>query len=1557
MSRVDGAPEGKQSSGLAGVFRNLGRLKSSTTTSSSPTISTAPTSLSPAQASPAFGSQYSASPHTEHPYAGNGDYAGNGSSDSARTPSAAGGSIHNHHLLLQLKHGNPMPMRINAAEMLSRTIVEYPVSSVSTVWLTAQDLADIHNPPEARHVAFRLLIACISQSEGSSLDRITYFRAIANNHSSNDFELQLEALVALTNTGKDLVAFERDIQPLLSRWLKGWFREAAAARQARKRDNYPSNSFSPAESNLQQLFLFLISVVKFSFKTFKEQELVLLLNDVLSICKKTTSKEDITRSLMFIDALITYGYIPKASLTPCIEVLCGAYATIRDLTEATWNAIGNLCKSYMAHNSILTLKAILESPTRKDSQFNANTLRGAVCFFERLLLGAGENGLPELQLSTVMTAYRASMAANNPRLELDLCRAICNILSKKEIVDQITFDEWSLPLDIVYQSTVRVVERLQMAAPSPDAAQKKDHIAAAVYTSVTQIIAQLEKLCSSVDFNSSEAVMDFFVKMNQHLPDSCAELVINYFATEHLCYPSCSAWLLNSRKLIDIFFKNTARPYHMRISILSLIKDVYETIKEVCDEHSLHALIVSIFDDLPVEKDIKVLEALVRVAVDVAKDGGTLLFEKVLNLMVETLENNSMNNQQKSSQDSVDSPKPAGYISPSNIIARGFTWIFIQNFQANPNRAVAVYDELLRIAESTVYDLDARLTAARLLVRIRADSEYYICLVEDTESQSVAALLGRTERPIEDPTKSESESDAGSTLGRNASLRSNQGTLSRSISRSNMEKYARVKSKPSLWTYPEAQAFPEPLPQEASTDLLCCSEPNEGNNSSRSLAILAEKKVLNLRKWLDIVNMTIETGTDYEFYAYLLVHVPSQLCNKTLFMECGEQVQHMRLIVCEQLHTNRLPNLEMPSEVKKADLAVALIHILTILIAYQEYFSRTDQEAMVKAFQLGLHSWQRTAKPCIHALSVCSYELPMATTKFLPGILVKLSQIITTAAVSVHILEFLSLLAHHPSTTVNFTEPDYKSVFAIAFKYIQHTKETHLNRAASVSKATGKDASVDIAATNALHSQEQPQISQYVLTLAYNVISTWFLALKLSDRAKYVTWITRGLILGDGSHKDVLDEQSQASIDMLRRFTYADVDLKNHVKAVQPANHTTSTKSWLLGSKIITINTSIISGVSQVIIRQPSGSSSFNLSPESQQAQSILQGSFTTEALAISNGSGGESPIDRSHVLLEATRQPAVLPSHVLMQLTTDVSSEMSRPVLLPEDDQTQRAINVFDRIPVVDFHKIGVVYVGAGQTEETEILSNVMGSSDYTDFVDKLGDLIALQGSTINTGGLDRESNMDGEFAFYWNDKITQIIFHVTTMMPTNRIHDPQCTNKKRHIGNDFVNIIFNNSGLPYNFDTIPAQFNFVNIVITPEAKTGFVATRLKNYDEVDKQFYKVQLLVKPGLPEISPAAEAKMVSGKNLSAFVRNLALNASVFSHVYNEGGNDFVSNWRHRLRAINKLRERLGVPVSPGSRASDYRRISVAISVASSAEADAQGDTMDGLLDNVDFSKWT
>lgn len=45
--------------------------------------------------------------------------------------------------------------------------------------------------------------------------------------------------------------------------------------------------------------------------------------------------------------------------------------------------------------------------------------------------------------------------------------------------------------------------------------------------------------------------------------------------------------------------------------------------------------------------------------------------------------------------------------------------------------------------------------------------------------------------------------------------------------------------------------------------------------------------------------------------------------------------------------------------------------------------------------------------------------------------------------------------------------------------------------------------------------------------------------------------------------------------------------------------------------------------------------------------------------------------------------------------------------------------------------------------------------------------------------------------------------IFHIATLMP-NRESDKSCCNKKRHIGNDFVVVVYNDSGEEYKLGTI---------------------------------------------------------------------------------------------------------------------------------------------------------
>lgn len=154
-------------------------------------------------------------------------------------------------------------------------------------------------------------------------------------------------------------------------------------------------------------------------------------------------------------------------------------------------------------------------------------------------------------------------------------------------------------------------------------------------------------------------------------------------------------------------------------------------------------------------------------------------------------------------------------------------------------------------------------------------------------------------------------------------------------------------------------------------------------------------------------------------------------------------------------------------------------------------------------------------------------------------------------------------------------------------------------------------------------------------------------------------------------------------------------------------------------------------------------------------------------------------------------------------------STSSEKPILLKKNDSIIRSIGCLDRITPYETHKIGVLYVGPGQANSrSEILSNQIGSYRYTKFLTGLGQLISLENVDQNVcyvGGLD--SSTDGKFAISWGDQLIQVIFHVATFMPTLE-QDPDCNHKMLHIGNDFVCIMYNNSGQKIDLNSIKVSF-----------------------------------------------------------------------------------------------------------------------------------------------------
>ncbi|KAG6970122.1 hypothetical protein JG687_00002791 [Phytophthora cactorum] len=144
------------------------------------------------------------------------------------------------------------------------------------------------------------------------------------------------------------------------------------------------------------------------------------------------------------------------------------------------------------------------------------------------------------------------------------------------------------------------------------------------------------------------------------------------------------------------------------------------------------------------------------------------------------------------------------------------------------------------------------------------------------------------------------------------------------------------------------------------------------------------------------------------------------------------------------------------------------------------------------------------------------------------------------------------------------------------------------------------------------------------------------------------------------------------------------------------------------------------------------------------------------------------------------------------------------------------------------------------------------------------------------------------------------KIMFHVATMMvpDSNRSVDSTVDNfssmkKKRHIGNDFVHVVFKECDEDYDLQTLSGQFNDVHIVIQP----------------LNDREYRTEVHVKAGIPPFGPLYGKQIVSSSIISEIVRLTCLNANLACQVFHQDLVGFALNCEERLKQIKQLGLRL------------------------------------------------
>ncbi|XP_034021715.1 rap1 GTPase-activating protein 1 isoform X9 [Thalassophryne amazonica] len=210
-----------------------------------------------------------------------------------------------------------------------------------------------------------------------------------------------------------------------------------------------------------------------------------------------------------------------------------------------------------------------------------------------------------------------------------------------------------------------------------------------------------------------------------------------------------------------------------------------------------------------------------------------------------------------------------------------------------------------------------------------------------------------------------------------------------------------------------------------------------------------------------------------------------------------------------------------------------------------------------------------------------------------------------------------------------------------------------------------------------------------------------------------------------------------------------------------------------------------------------------------------------------------------------------------------EVNVDRFYPVLYPK---ASRLIVTFDEHVISNNFKFGVIYQKFGQTSEEELFGNMEESPAFVEFLEFLGHKIVLHDFKGFRGGLDVTHGQTGTESIYTNFHNKEIMFHVSTKLPYTE-GDSQQLQRKRHIGNDIVAIVFQEENTPFVPDMI--QSNFLH---------AYVVVQVENACTVNVT-YKVSVTARDDVPFFGPALPDPAIfkKGQEFHEFLFTKLINA--------------------------------------------------------------------------------
>jgi hypothetical protein len=300
----------------------------------------------------------------------------------------------------------------------------------------------------------------------------------------------------------------------------------------------------------------------------------------------------------------------------------------------------------------------------------------------------------------------------------------------------------------------------------------------------------------------------------------------------------------------------------------------------------------------------------------------------------------------------------------------------------------------------------------------------------------------------------------------------------------------------------------------------------------------------------------------------------------------------------------------------------------------------------------------------------------------------------------------------------------------------------------------------------------------------------------------------------------------------------------------------------------------------------------------------VLKDSASAQHVIDELGELGFSP----HVLLSSNKRLGGI----------DVLSSSSLPVeRLAFTSRLERAISILDRVPPFNTHKIALLFASDTYAKSMDaskpsledlLLSTTACSPKFLRFSEGIGKLVLTRHLKYFSGGLDTSGfDSDGKLSVVWIDRDdcfarTMALFHVVPLMPEG------ANNRKRHVGNDNVHIIFvepdsmldkrlrrKSSNKNVTSSVVSGQFGFVLIFVQSLTPQGLMKVTIRLRDGLEERLYT----------RLEPLVGEHVVSEAASPAFVRQTATAADMSCRIIMQDHLGLL-NWEERQSQLSAMR---------------------------------------------------